>query len=133
VALRPRFATLAVNTKVNAQGVLLNAGYLDIYDGTQPATANTAITTQVRLARLTFGSPAFASAVAGVAAANPITSDVTASATGTASWFRAVQADGVTVVYDGSVDTADANLNLTSVAIAGGASVSVTSFTMTEL
>jgi len=35
-------------------------------------------------------------------------------------------------VYDGSVGTSGANLNLNSVAISSGAAVSVTSFTHTE-
>jgi hypothetical protein len=112
--------------------VLLNAGFIDIYDGTQPVTADTAITTQVKLAHLTFGNPAFGASVAGVATANAIAQDVSADATGTASWFRAYKTDGTTAVYDGSVGTSGCNLNLNSVAISAGAAVSVTSFTMTE-
>jgi len=134
VALNPKFTNLAVNTKVDAQATLLNSGFLDIYDSTgagQPATADTAITTQVKLARLTFGNPAFGSGVAGVATANAITQDSTADATGTATWFRALKSDG-TAVLDGSVGTSGANLNLNSVAISAGAAVSCTSFTLTE-
>lgn len=128
MALNPKYTNLAVNTKVDAQAALLNAGFLDIYDGTQPVTADTAIGAQVKLARLTFGNPAFGSGVAGVATANAITADSSADATGVAAWFRALKSDG-TAVLDGSVGTAAANLTLNSVAIAIGAAVSCTSFT----
>ena len=131
MALNPKYATAAVNAKVNAQGDLLNSGFLDLYDGVQPASADTAITTQMRLARLTFGNPAFASGVSGVATANAITPE-RATHTGIATWFRTVQSDGTTAVYDGSVGTSGANLNLNSVNISVSASVSVTSFTMAE-
>lgn len=131
MALNPKFTNLAVNTKVDAQAVLLNGGFLDIYDGTQPATADTAISTQVKLARLTFGNPAFGAGVAGVATANAIAQDAAADATGTASWFRALKSDG-TAVLDGSVGASGANLNLNTVSIVINAAVSCTSFTLTE-
>ena len=136
MALNPQFSTLALTTKANAgvdaMGVLLNGGVLDLYDGTQPATANAAVTTQVKLARLTFGTPAFGAAVGGVAAANAITPDAAADASGTASWCRALKADGTTVVFDGSVGTSSANLNLSSVSIVAGVMVSVSAFTLTD-
>jgi hypothetical protein len=132
MALNPKFTNLAVNTKATAQAVLLNSGFLDIYDGTQPVTADTAVGAQVKLAHLAFSATAFvAPAVGGVATANAITG-ANALATSTATWFRAYQADGVTAVYDGSVGAATSNLVLNSVAISSGAAVSVTSFTMTE-
>jgi hypothetical protein len=131
MALNPKFTNLAVNTKVDAQATLLNSGFLDLYDGAQPTTADTAIGAQVKLARLTFGNPAFGAGVAGVATANAITQDSSADATGTAAWFRALKSDG-TPLLDGSVGTSGANLNLNSVAISSGAAVSCTSFTLTE-
>jgi hypothetical protein len=131
MALNPKFTNLAVNTKADAQGVLLNSGFLDIYDGTQPVTGDTAIGAQVKLARLTFGATAFGAAVAGVATANAITQDPSADASGTATWFRALKSDG-TPVMDGSVGTATSNINLNSVAISAGAAVSCTAFTLTE-
>lgn len=131
MALNPKFTDLAVNTKVDAQAALLNSGFIDIYDGTQPATADTAVGAQVKLARLTFGNPAFAAGVAGVATANAITQDSSADATGTATWFRALKSDG-TKVFDGSVGTSGANMNINSTSIVAGTVVSCTSFTMTE-
>lgn len=133
MALNPKYTNLAVNTKGDAQAALLNAGFIDIYDSTgtgQPATADTAITTQVKLARLTFANPAFGASVAGVATANAITGS-NALATGTATWFRLLKSDG-TAVMDGSVGTATANLIINSVAISSGAAVSASAFTLTE-
>jgi len=131
VALNPKFSNLAVNTEADALGVLLNTGYLRIYDGTQPATADTVITTQVLLAELRFNATAFAAAVAGVITANSITSDAAADATGTASWFRALKSDGTSVVFDGSVGEATADLVLNDIGIVLGVVTAVTSLTIT--
>jgi hypothetical protein len=121
---------LAANTEADAVAALLNSGFLDIYDGSQPATADTAVSTQTKLARLTFGSTAFASAIGGVATANAITSDSAADATGTAAWFRALKSDG-TKVYDGSVGTSGCDLNLNTTSIVINAQVSVSALTYT--
>jgi hypothetical protein len=111
--------------------VLANSGFLRLYDGAQPATADTAVGAQVLLAELTFGSPAFGAASGGVAAANAIAQDTTANNSGTASWFRVLKSDGSTVLFDGSVGTSSANLVLNSTAISAGVAVSVTSLTFT--
>ena len=133
MATNPKRSNTAASAAADAVSALLTNGYLRIYDGTQPATADTAITTQVLLAELRFNaSAAFGAAVNGVATANALTSDSSANATGTASWFRALKSDGTTVVYDGSVGTSAADLVLNSVAIALGAIVAVTAFTYTE-
>ena len=132
MALNTKISTNARNTMVDALTALLNGGYFRIYDGTQPAGPDTAITTQTLLAELTLSSTAFAASSSGTAAANAITQDSSANATGTATWFRAVKSDGTTAVIDGSVGTSGCNLNLNSVAIQSGAAVSVTSWTLTE-
>lgn len=121
----------AVNAEVDALTPHFNNGYLRIYDGTQPATADTAITTQVLLAELRFNATAFGAAVAGVATANAITQDGAANATGTATWFRALKSDGTTVLCDGSVGTASSDLIMATTSIVTNAIVSVTSFTYT--
>jgi len=131
MALNPKLANIGANAAADAVTALLNSGYIDIYDGTQPATADTAITTQTKLARLTFGNPAFGSAVAGVSTANAITSDTAADATGTASWFRACKTNG-SAVFDGSVGTASANLILSTTSIVAGALVSCSSCVYTQ-
>lgn len=107
------------------------AGKLRIYDGSKPATADTAISSQVLLAELTFSDPAFGAASNGVATASSITADSSANASGTATWFRIVDSNNVAIM-DGTVGTSGADLNLDSVSITIGQSVSVTSFTYTQ-
>lgn len=132
MALNPKLSDTAANAAVNAVTALANSGFLRIYDGIQAVDANTPVSTQVLLAELTLNATAFAAAVAGVATANAITADASANATGTATWYRVVKADGTTVLFDGSVGTSGANLNLNSTAISIGANVAVTSLTYTQ-
>lgn len=132
MALNPKLTNAAANASADAACALANGGFLDIYDGSQPATADTAITTQVKLASLALSNPAFGAAAAGVATASTITGDTSADATGTASWFRVYKSDHTTPVFDGSVGTAGANVNLSTAAIVSGAAVNVTAFTYTQ-
>jgi hypothetical protein len=132
VANNPKLSNAGANAAADAVCALANTGYLRIYDGTQPTNADTALGAQVLLAELRFGATAFAGAVAGMATANAITADSSANATGTASWFRVLKSDGTTVLWDGSVGTSGADLNLNSTAIQTGAAVSVSSFTYTQ-
>src|SRR2546429_7053874 len=119
------------NAELDALRALANSGLLRIYDGTQPATPETAITTEVKLAELTMNATVFGASSGGVITANAITSDTDADATGTAAWFRLLESDGTTVLWDGSVGTASADLVLNSVAIQIHAQVSITAFTYT--
>jgi len=106
-----------------------NAALLRIYDGSRPATGGTATTL---LAELTCGTPFAAGASSGVLTLGSITQDSSANATGTATWFRIVKADGTTHVMDGSVGTSGSDLNLTTTSIVATQPVSVTSFVLTE-
>jgi hypothetical protein len=132
MALNPKLSNTAANAAADAVCALANSGKLRIYDGTQAATADTAIGAQVLLAELTLNATAFGAAVAGVATANAITSDSSADATGTATWFRVVKSDGTTVLFDGSVGTATANLILNTTSIVSGAIIAVSSLTYTQ-
>jgi hypothetical protein len=132
MALTPKLANGPASAAADAVCALLNNGFLRIYDGTQPSTADTAISTQVLLAELRWNATAFGAASNGVATANAITADSSADNTGTATWFRALKSDGTTVVFDGSVGTATSNIVLNSVAISAGAAVSVSAFTYTQ-
>lgn len=131
MALTPKFSDEAVNIQADALATALDSGILRIYDGSQPATVDTAISTQNVLAELTLGSPAFGSAAAGVITAEAITGDSSADATGTAAWYRAFKSDGTSAMHDGSVGTSGANLNFNSVAFVALAPVNVTSFAIT--
>jgi hypothetical protein len=105
-----------------------NSGKLRIYSGTRPATGGTATTL---LAELTCNATFAPAASGGVLTLNAITQDASADATGTATWFRLVKSDGTTHVMDGDVGTSGSDLNLNSTSITSGATVSVTSFTIT--
>ena len=131
MANNPKRTAAVANAAADAAVALANGGKLRIYSGSQPATAATAVSGQTLLAELTLASPAFGAASNGVATANSITADSSADATGTAAWFRVVSSGG-TGLWDGSVATSGADLNLDSVSIVAGGNVSVSSFTFTE-
>lgn len=124
MALNPQFSTTAINAEADAIGNLLNTGYIRIYDGVQPADADTAITDQVLLAELRFAADAFPAAVAGVLTSNAITADASANATGEATWCRILQSNGTTVMFDGTVGVSDANLLINTTTITVGIAVS---------
>lgn len=124
-------ADAAVNEEAERVGALLNNGYLRIYNGSQPANGDAAITGTL-LAELRFNATAVTgSAAAGVATFAAITQDSSADNAGTATHFRALKSDGTTKVFDGNVGTSASDCNINAVAIAAGAVVSVTSMTYT--
>lgn len=106
-------------------------GTLRFYDGTPPASANAALAGNTLLATLNCSATFAPAAASGVLTANAISSG-TAAATGTASFFRLLRPDGTTVVLQGTVSTSGADLNLNSVSIVSGGTVSVSSFVLTE-
>lgn len=132
MALNTQLANATVNGQGDNLSARLNSGFLRIYDGTQPATADTAISTQVLLAELTFSATAAPAASGGLVTFNALTADSSANATGTPTWFRAVQSNGTTVVMDGTAGASGCNLNLSGLTggqIIIGGTVSVSSFT----
>lgn len=110
------------------------AAVINIYDGTVPADADTAITTQNLLAQLTMAATAFGAAAddtpGAIATAAAITGDASADATGTATFFRVLNQSGGTVKAQGTVGTSGADLNLNTVSITAGSTVDITSFTI---
>lgn len=81
---------------------LANGGQIKLYTASQPANANTAVSSQTLLATLGLSATAFGAAAAGSATANAVTS-ATAAASGTATWGRVLKSDGTTVLFDFSV------------------------------
>lgn len=118
------------NAELNALAPLANNGYIRIYSGAIPATPETAASGTL-LAELRFNATAFGSAAAGVITANAITQDSSADNTGTAGYYRALQSDGTTALWDGTVGTSGADLNLNSTSISAGVIVQITSLTVT--
>lgn len=131
MALNPKFSNLTVNGEADFIGVAADSGYIRIYDGAQPTNADTALGAQVLLAELRFGADAFPAASGGVLTANAITDDSSANATGTAAWARILKSDGTSVLFDGTVGTATANVVINSTSIVSGAVVSCSSLTLT--
>lgn len=131
MALNPKTSVaarnLALDAAINSVGA---SGLMRWYDGTQPADADTAITSQVKLAELPLSATGFSAASAGSKAANAITS-AAALATSTATWGT-ICTSGGTRVMDYSIGTSGANLNLNAVAIVTSATCSCSSFTVTQ-
>lgn len=126
-----RLAVLSANAIADAVATRCNGGTIEIRDGAQPATADTAVTTQTLLATCTFGSPAFAAAVDAVATANAITQDASADASGTAAWFRVLSSGGAAVM-DGSVGVGvNFDCNVASASVVSGEAFPIASMTIT--
>lgn len=126
--------TLAYSTTVrNAMldsitTAIAGSGLVRIYDGTRPASGGSATTLLAQLALSATSAPAASS---GQLTFNAITQDISADATGTATWFR-VTTSGGTFVIDGSISTSGSDLNLTTTSITIGQPVSISSFVITE-
>lgn len=98
-----------------------------LYSGTQPANANTAITSQVLLVALPIAG-VFGTDTDGTLTLGAVT-QTNASASGTASFFRIFKSDN-SVVMDGSVGLSGADLILNTVDIVAGQSVDITAGTI---
>lgn len=123
-----QLSATTVNAQADAMARLLDNGYRRIYNGTKPATADTALSGNTLLAELRFGNPSAPAAVAGVLTWT-ITPDASANTTGTATFFRDFKADGTTAVMDGTVGAvgSTSNLELNNPTIEAGVQVSISS------
>jgi len=113
------------------QGLITYAGsgsIIRLYDGSQPANANTAIVSQTLLVSLTIAG-GFGTDSNGTITLGAVTSGI-AAASGTASFFRIVKSDGTTVVMDGSVGTSGSDLNLNTTTIASSQTVAISAGTI---
>ncbi len=117
-------STAARNAAANALVDLLDVGTTD-------ANGDLVIQTSgdVEVATLALSNPAFGAAAAGVATANAISDDTSATG-GTAANFILQDRDNVEVMR-GDVATSGAELNLSSVTIGAGDTVSVSALTVT--
>ena len=126
------YTTTVKNAKLDALTTACGTSpLLRIYDGTPPANAGTALSGNTLLASLAMSATPFPAASSGALTANAITS-ATASATGTASFFRILKSDATTVIAQGTVGTSGADLNLNSTAITSGGTVAVSSLVITS-
>jgi len=112
-------------------GLITYAGsgaLINIYAGSQPANANTAISGQTLLVTLTV-TGSFGTDSNGTITLSSVANG-TAVATNTATFFRITKSDTTTVVMDGSVATSDADLVLNNTSIATGQVVSISAGTI---
>lgn len=135
MAFNLKYSTTLKNAQQNAITSTLGASaLLKIYSGTQPATPDTAITSQVLLATLTCNATFAAAAASGVLTLNAISNGTGTAGAGagtTATWFR-LDTSGGTGHIDGTVGITGSDLNLNNTNIAQNQTVSVTSFTLTN-
>jgi hypothetical protein len=119
----------AIKTAIDAGA---GAGTIKFYTGTQPATADTALSGNTLLGTLTFTDPSAPAASGGVLTFSAITQDTAADATGTATWARIADSTGATV-FDCDVGTSGATINLNTTSIVTGGPIQISSFTITEV
>lgn len=128
-----RFSTLALNAFLNSLDAALGTGaLLRFYSGTQPTNADTALGAQVKLAELTLATPSeFGAASSRVITAATIGSDLSADATGVATWATFCKSDG-TRILDVSVgeaaDSADITVDNKNFQV--NATIAVTAFSL---
>ncbi len=109
------------------------AAIIEIYDGSQPAQADDAITGTL-LATLTCSATAGTvsdGAPGGLLTFDTITGDASADATGVATHARFLTQSGGTTIMDCTVGTASTDIILNTDAVTAGAAVNITSGTMT--
>ena len=119
-----RLPTAVRNAKADIVGALMSGGTVEIYTGTQPASANSA-TSGTLLATVALGTSPSAS---GGVVTMPNPASVNAVATGTAGWFR-VKSSAAATVWDGAIG---AEGTLSSTALVSGNPVDLSAVTYTQ-
>lgn len=101
------------------------AGTIKIYNGTQPANGDAALSGNTLLGTLTYSDPN-GSVASGTLTFSAITQDAAADASGTATWARIQDSTGANV-FDCDVGTSGATINLNTVTIVVGGPIQITS------
>lgn len=121
----------------------LNLGFLNIYSGPVPATADAAPTGATLLLQITNNSTATGLTFAAAASGGAITKNLSetwannAVATGTAAFFRFVSSTDTGALsttdcrIQGSVNTSGADLNMTTTSLVSTTNYSISSFSVT--
>jgi hypothetical protein len=127
-----QISTAAQNAAVDAITALLGgSGKLRFYDGTKPATANTALSGNNLLAEVALSASPFGAASAGAAAlAGTPLDDISADATGTCTFASFVTGAGVRV-WDVTVGVgATFNIQVATTSFVAGAIIRVTGYNL---
>ena len=126
ITLSNTFTNNLLGTGTQGVATQIGGGTLIIYSGSPPAGPNEALSGNTVLATFTFnaagsqGSPS-----GGVMNLSFAATTVTASASGTATFFR-VANSGTTALIQGTVGTSGSDFNLSSVNITSGDNVTIT-------
>lgn len=126
----------AAQSMMNALETAIDAGtaaVIIIYSGTMPTDANAALSGNTVLSTLVCSAtfaPTATAANPSVLTANAIANDTNAAATGTATFFRILTQAAGTVVAQGTVGTASADLILNTTSITSGSTVAITAATI---
>jgi hypothetical protein len=129
MALNPKFANALVSAEALAAIAALPAGKILIYDGVQPATADSTAAGQI-LAQGTLGNPCGVQANGVITFTVPI-SIPSIAITGTATWFRLLKSDD-TKIADGSAGVGTFDLNFVGTALlTAGLPLTITSLSLT--
>jgi len=130
-----KYSAALKNAQQNAITSTLGANaVLDLYSGSQPASPDTAVSSQVLLASLTCNATFAPAASGGVLTLNAISNGTGTAGAGAgtvATWYR-LRTSGGTAHIDGTVGISGADLNINNTNIATGQTVSVTSSTYTN-
>lgn len=133
MATNPMISMAAAQGALNSITALCNSGFINIYTGSIPATAETSASGTLLSSGCTFGSTAFGAATdpgstgLATATANAIASDTNAAATGTAGYFRALASNHTTVIFQGTCGTSSADMIMASTSITATQTVAITS------
>lgn len=124
----------AQNAAVNSVTTLCNAGtppgFFDIFTGSHP-TNTTDANTGTLLCRLILANTAFPSASSGTSNTTNINSNTNIAANGTAGYYRLTDSSN-TVISQGSVNTANADVIVNSTTFTAGATFAMTYFAITQ-
>lgn len=119
-------------------GAQCNTGYIRIYSGTMPTTANAALSGNTMLAEARFAATAFGTPAAGTGTDRQITAAAIAAVTAAAgdgsnpaTFFRAFRTDGTTVVFQGDAGTTTQTMVLNAANIIQGGNVTISSVILT--
>ena len=123
------------NTLLDQINTMLNAGTgaatIKVYDGTQPANADTALSGNTLLAEFAMTDPAAPAAASGDLTLSAIGDDISADATGTASWARIADSNGLTVFdVDVTATGGGGGMEFNTVSFVILKTISVSSFTV---
>lgn len=129
-----QFSTTLRNNRLDQiTSTVGNAALLKIYSGNVPANPAAALSSNTELASLTCASPFASAASVGVLTIGNI-SAVSASANGTATFFRIYDSGNSTCYVQGNVTATggSGDMTLNTTYLTSGGNVTVTSFTVNE-